>query len=110
VPHEPSKAYLKDEIDDALGRMVFQLLSELWITRDRLAVVEQVLVDKGLVGPREADDYVPSEDFNARIEALRKLMVDNVLGAPLRPDLSRAALQEKAELMDRSEAAPGEAP
>jgi hypothetical protein len=105
VPQDAKPAYLKDEIDDNLGRMIFQLLSELWITRDRLAVVEQLLVDKGIVGPREADDYVPDEAFNARIEALRKLMVDNVLGAPLRPTQSRAALLQKAELMRQSEAA-----
>jgi hypothetical protein len=96
-------SYLKDELLDNLGRMTFQLLSELWITRDRLAVVEQLLADKGVVGPREADDYTPTADVAERLEAMRKLMVDNVLSAPVRHDLSVADLADKGALMKRSE-------
>lgn len=96
-------SYLKDELLDNLARMNFQLLSELWITRDRLAVVEQILADKGLVGAREADDYVPTAEFAEQLEAMRKLMVDNVLSAPVRHDLSVADLADKGALMKRSE-------
>ena len=97
------ESYLKDELLDNLGRMTFQLLSELWITRDRLAVVEQLLVDHGVVGPREADDYTPAAEFAERLEAMRKLMVDNVLSAPVRHELSVQDLADKGGLMARSE-------
>ncbi len=103
MSREAPEPYLKDQLLDSLGRMTFQLLSELWITRDRLAVVEQLLADKGVVGPREADDYTPTADFAERLEALRKLMVDNVLGAPTRQDLSVEDLAGRGELMKQAE-------
>jgi len=103
LSRDVSDSYLKDEMLENLGRMTFQLLSELWITRDRLAVVEQLLADKGVVGPREADDYIPTADVAERLESMRKLMVDNVLSAPVRNNLSVSDLVAKGELMKRSE-------
>src|SRR3546814_13965063 len=78
-----SNTYLgPDNIDD-LGRMVTALLTELWITRDRVAVLEQLLEDKKIVLPGEVDDYIPSEDFEADLERIRDRMAPNVIGAPL---------------------------
>jgi len=78
-----SNTYLgPDNIDD-LGRMVTALLTELWITRDRVAVLEQLLEDKKIVLPGEVDDYIPSEDFEADLERIRDRMAANVIGAPL---------------------------
>ena len=78
-----SNTYLgPDNIDD-LGRMVTALLTELWITRDRVAVLEQLLEDKKIVLPDEVDDYIPSEEFEADLERIRDRMAANVIGAPL---------------------------
>lgn len=78
-----SNTYLgPDNIDD-LGRMVTALLTELWITRDRVAVLEQLLEDKKIVLPGEVDDYIPSEDFETDLERIRDRMAANVIGAPL---------------------------
>src|SRR3546814_21061000 len=63
--------------------MVTALLTELWITRDRVAVLEQLLEDKKIVLPGEVDDYIPSEDFEADLERIRDRMAANVIGAPL---------------------------
>jgi hypothetical protein len=78
-----SNTYLgPDNIDD-LGRMITALLTELWITRDRLAVVEQLLEEKKIVLPGEVDDFIPSEAFEADLERIRDRMASNVIGAPL---------------------------
>src|SRR3546814_20565844 len=78
-----SNTYLgPDNIDD-LGRMVTALLTELWITRDRVAVLEQLLEDKKIVLPGEVDDYIPSEDFEADLARIRDRMAANDIGAPL---------------------------
>src|SRR3546814_13999506 len=63
--------------------MVTALLTELWITRDRVAVLEQLLEDKKIVLPGEVDDYIPSEDFEADLERISDRMAANVIGAPL---------------------------
>src|SRR3546814_19471103 len=63
--------------------MFTALLTELWITRDRVAVLEQLLEDKKIVLPGEVDDYIPSEDFEADLERIRDRMAANVIGAPL---------------------------
>lgn len=94
--------YLKDELLDALARMNMELLSELWIARDRMAVLEQILVDNGLIKASAVDDYVPSDAVNEKIAAVRKLMVENVLSAPWRSETSVQTLIEKGKLMRKA--------
>ncbi|WP_375194334.1 hypothetical protein [Sphingobium sp.] len=78
-----SNTYLGPDNVDDLGRMVTALLTELWITRDRLAVLEHVLETRGIVMPEEINDHIPDAGFEARLEMLRDRMVGNVIGAPL---------------------------
>lgn len=94
--------YLKDEVLDALARMNMELLSELWIARDRIAVLEQILIDNGVIQPNSVDDYAPSEAVTEKIAAIRKLMVENVLAAPWRSETSVQALIEKGKLMRKA--------
>lgn len=78
-----SNIYLgPDNIDD-LGRMVTALLTELWITRDRVAVLEQVLQEKGVIAAGEVDDFAPSPEVDSALERVRDRMAANVIGAPL---------------------------
>jgi len=76
-------SYLDTSNIDDLGRMVTALLTELWITRDRLAVVEALLEEKIGLSAQEIDDYTPAADIAARIEKVRDRLVGNVVGAPL---------------------------
>src|SRR3546814_19904395 len=86
-----SNTYLgPDNIDD-LGRMVTALLTELWITRDRVAVLEQLLEDKKIVLPGEVDDYIPSEDFEADLERIRDRLAANVISDHLQERAHRVA-------------------
>lgn len=75
--------YLDDQNIDDLGRMVTALLSELWIMRDRMALTEALLAEKGVVTARELENYQPNPALAAEIDALRDRVVANVLGAPL---------------------------
>lgn len=78
-----SNTYLGPDNVDDLGRMVTALLTELWITRDRLAVVERVLQERGILIADEINDYIPDAGFEAELETLRDRMAGNVIGAPL---------------------------
>ena len=84
MPTYPRKPYLADERTDQLARMMFQLLSEVWVMRDRMAVMEELLRRKGMASPAELDAFVPDAELDRRLEALRNEMVEQVLGAPLR--------------------------
>lgn len=74
-------SYLQEEILDRLARMNLELLSELWITRDRVAVLEELLRRKGVLAADEVDLFAPDPDFAARLDAARALMVEQVMSA-----------------------------
>ncbi len=63
--------------------MLMALLSEHWILRDRFALLEALMIERGALADGELEDYVPSADVAARIEALRNRTVSAVIGAPL---------------------------
>jgi hypothetical protein len=73
---------IQGNVDD-LGRMVGALLSELWIMRDRMAVLEHLLDQQGIVTSAMVDQFDWPAEKAASIEALRDTVVSSVLGAPL---------------------------
>lgn len=77
------KPYLTPDNVDDLGRMVVALLSELWVTRDRLAVAEALLAQKGVLTAEEIEAFQPDPELAAQIDATRDRMVASVLGAPI---------------------------
>lgn len=87
-------SYLKDPLLDRLARMNMELLSELWIARDRIAVLEEVLGQKGVLEPGEIDRFQPDAAMQARLDGLRDLMVEAVLGSMDQNKLSVEDLQE----------------
>ena len=92
--------YLRPEDTDGLGRMVFALLAEVWIMRDRMAVLEALLAQQGTIAPGRVDAFVPSVEFAKELEALRERVVKHVVGAPIAAEdrsvdgiLARAGLE-----------------
>jgi hypothetical protein len=71
-----------DHVDD-LGRMTLALLAELWIVRDRMAVMEQLMIERGALTAGEIDDYVPDAGLADTLERLRTRMATAVVGAPI---------------------------
>ena len=83
--NEPKAAYLEGSDVEAVARMLNALLTEHWILRDRLAVLEAILGDRGILENGEIDAYVPSEDMAEALETLRNTVFGNVIGAPFAP-------------------------
>jgi len=97
VHKAPGHTYIGSEALDHLARMNVELLSELWIIRDRMAVLEKLLADKGVILDGAVDNFVPDAAFTERLERLRTLMVENVVGAPYRHELTVEQLKERAK-------------
>lgn len=85
VNPKPS-GYLQEIDIEALARMNAALISELWIMRDRLAVLEQLLEERGVLAPEEINDYTPREPFASKLAALRQVVVGSIVGAPFAND------------------------
>jgi hypothetical protein len=75
--------YLNEDNVDDLGRMVVGLLSELWIMRDRIAVLEELLAQKGVLTAGSVESFDWTQEQAETMEKLRDRMVAAVIGAPI---------------------------
>ncbi|GAB3273633.1 hypothetical protein [Kineosporia babensis] len=80
---DPAPAYLSKATPDELARMVVGLTEELWVLRDRVMVLEQVLTETGSLKPESVDEHTPGTDLNERLHRERQRLIQRVLGAPL---------------------------
>ncbi len=71
---------------DQLTAMLMALLSEHWILRDRFALLESFMIERGLLLDGELDDHVPTPAQAAMLERLRDRTAAAVIGAPLAAD------------------------
>ncbi|MFF5228261.1 hypothetical protein [Dactylosporangium sp. NPDC000521] len=74
--------YLEHATIDDLARMIEGLVEELWVTKDRLLVLEEVLVGKGPLSESTVDEHLPSERLQAVLRRERMRLIQRVLGAP----------------------------
>ena len=65
---------------DKLTQALLHVASELWVARDRQAVLEQLLADGGIGASGQIDAYRPDSALAARLEAEREAFVSSVLG------------------------------
>lgn len=72
-------SYLQDETLDRLARQNLELLSELWIMRDRLASLELLLERKGIATRSELENMELSDEDEAYLERLRAEMIEKVV-------------------------------
>ncbi|WP_110241859.1 hypothetical protein [Nocardioides gilvus] len=71
--------YLDSAIDvDTLYRMLLEVTSELSVTRDRLILVESLLVDKGLLDDASIELAAFAPETAARLDRERKLLVSRL--------------------------------
>lgn len=77
----PARPYLETKELDAIVRMNTELLSELWILRDRVTVLEALLAQKNVVQRDEIDRFVPAGTLAAELETERAKLVERVVGA-----------------------------
>ena len=73
-----------------------ELLSELWILRDRVLILEHLLSEAGILPPGQLDEYVPSDELSRKLDAERDQFVARVAGAGHRRHLALDSLKAQA--------------
>ena len=89
----PEKSYLGSREIDALARMQTELLSELWILRDRVTVLEHLLEQADVLQPDQIDDFTPPTELEAKLLSERDKLVARVVGAGQRTEISVEAIK-----------------
>ena len=77
-------------------RMNLELLSELWVLRDRVTLLEHVLATKGVMSRKELDELVPEGALALELDRERDAMVARVVGASHQTSYTVEQLQAKA--------------
>lgn len=73
---------------DRMMQCIVSLSRELYVTRDRLAVMERMLETRGVVTRQDLESYVPQPDEAARIEAERNRFISSIFDPMIRSDAS----------------------
>ncbi|MFI0350817.1 hypothetical protein [Actinomadura sp. 9N407] len=76
---------------DGLFSALMEVASEVWVLRDRFAVLEELLDERGSITREDIDAYEPGPDLAERLAAGRRAFLDRLLsamaqtGEPTRP-------------------------
>jgi hypothetical protein len=71
-------AYFENEVIDHLLGIVLELGAQLWVTRDRLALLEEALAKGGALSLKDLEEGRPSEELAARLKEERQAMIKQV--------------------------------
>lgn len=77
----PARQIFKPEQIDDVAEAVIALTRELWVTADRVAILEKVLEHRGVPVQAEIDAFQPDEAFQAELDAKRDRLLNAVLVA-----------------------------
>ena len=77
-------------------RMNLELLSELWVLRDRVTLLEHVLATKGVMSRKELDELLPEGALALELDRERDAMVARVVGGSHQTSYTVEQLQAKA--------------
>lgn len=64
---------------DKLTQALMHVAGELWVVRDRQAVLERLLVEGGIDAPALIDSYQPDPDLAKTLEAEREAFIARIL-------------------------------
>ena len=92
----PERPNLSSRELESLALTNTELLSELWILRDRVLVLEHLLTEAGILEPDQINQYAPPEGLTAKLDTDRDQLVARVVGAGHRRSISIEALQAEA--------------
>jgi len=73
-------AYFENEVIDHLVSIVLELGANFWVMRDRLAVLEEQLAEKGSISLNDLEQGRPSPELQAKLKAEREAMIKQVYG------------------------------
>lgn len=79
--NQPDRASLDNTDVGSVAQAVLTLTKELWVMRDRLAVLEAVLAEKGIDVSEDADRYQPNEEMQKQLDEQAKKLVVAILDA-----------------------------
>ena len=68
-------------VADRSLRIATALSAEVVVLRERLALLEMLMVERGLLGPEEIEAYRPSSQANDGMKAKRLSFLDRVFGS-----------------------------
>ena len=66
---------------DDLAQAFVSVTAEMWIVKDRLAVLEQVLAKHGIPAPSAVETFEPSDSFKNQLDAERRAWIQRMIGA-----------------------------
>ena len=75
--------WLGDEMLDRMMNVIMGLAEELYVTRDRLQVMERVLENRGALNREELDRFEPDEEQQADILRDRDAFIQSILSRAL---------------------------
>lgn len=75
--------WLGDEMLDRMMNVIMGLAEELYVTRDRLQVMERVLESRGALDREELDRWKPDEDQQDEILRDRDAFIQAILARAL---------------------------
>ena len=78
------KAYFDHVVTDNVIDALIELAAEVWTTRDRLMVLEQVLAEQGIDAANLVEAHVPSGTQAAERKAAREAFVAQIFQSFLR--------------------------
>jgi predicted NAD/FAD-binding protein len=73
--------YLQARRIEDIAQAFVSLASELWIVKDRMAVLEQVLDRHGIPAPAAVEAYAPQGEFKATLDAERRAWAQRMIAA-----------------------------
>ena len=74
-------AFFEHADSDRLLAMLMQLVTEHWALKERVLVMERILVDKGLLTEEELDAFRPDADTDVAWDALSFELMQSVIEA-----------------------------
>tara|TARA_Y100001970_G_C14216987_1_gene850238 strand:+ start:171 stop:503 length:333 start_codon:yes stop_codon:yes gene_type:complete len=72
-------SFFDDQHIDNLIKMNTELLTELWIIKDRMHILEKILQDKKIVNVNEIDFYKPTGEFLKFLDHERGKLIKQVI-------------------------------
>ena len=102
LPLKPEQTFFADPALDRLLAMVMTMAAELNVTRDRLATLEILLEGGGPVTAKAMDEFVPTPEQAARLDAARKQFSNELMFCTLGIEASLGAPEGGVAKFDRA--------
>ncbi len=81
-PEEPEPRFYYDNIAiDNLTTVCLELGAALWVTQERLRLMEKLLSENGKVTTEMIEQYVPTDEETAERKAARDAFIGRIYGA-----------------------------